>query len=51
MTELIEPINEFFESVRVMAEDDRVRDNRLNLLEQLRSSIAVLGDLSQIVIE
>jgi tetrameric-type glycyl-tRNA synthetase beta subunit len=41
-------VNRFFDDVLVMAEDDRVRANRLRLLLDVRDAIGRLGDFSQI---
>ena len=38
----------FFDEVLVMAEDPRVRANRLRLLLDVRDALGALGDLSQI---
>ena len=45
------PINNFFDRVLVMAEDKRIRRNRLALLQQLKNLFDELADFSQIVIE
>lgn len=42
------PLERFFKDVLVMAEDERVRGNRLRLLAEVRDTIGLLGDLSQI---
>jgi glycyl-tRNA synthetase beta chain len=46
--ELGPPVDRFFDEVLVMAEDDRVRANRLRLLLDVRDAVAAIGDLSQI---
>ena len=38
----------FFEKVMVMAEDPKVRDNRLNLIKSLVTTIEGIADLSQL---
>ncbi len=45
---LAPPVNRFFDEVLVMAEDDRVRANRLRLLLDVRDKLGRLGDLSQL---
>ena len=42
------PIDRFFDDVLVMADDERVRANRLRLLLDVRDAVGALGDLSQI---
>ena len=42
------PVDEFFEEVLVMDEDDAVRANRLRLLLEVRDALGRLGELSQI---
>jgi glycyl-tRNA synthetase beta chain len=42
------PVDRFFDEVLVMAEDERVRANRLRLLLDVRDAVGTLGDLSQI---
>jgi glycyl-tRNA synthetase beta chain len=46
--ELGPPVDRFFDEVLVMAEDERVRANRLRLLLEVRDAVGSLGDLSQI---
>ena len=41
-------LHRFFEEVLVMAEDPKVRENRLRLLLDVRDTLRALGDLSQI---
>lgn len=45
------PINNFFDHVLVMAEEKRIRRNRLALLQQLKNLFDSLADFSSIVIE
>ena len=40
------PINQFFDNVFVMCEDDKVRNNRLALLQQLASLTTGVVDLT-----
>jgi glycyl-tRNA synthetase beta chain len=42
------PVDSFFEEVLVMADDERIRANRLRLLLDVRDAVGLLGDLSQI---
>ncbi|MFW5999529.1 MAG: glycine--tRNA ligase subunit beta [Halanaerobiaceae bacterium] len=51
LLELVDPVHEFFENVRVMAEDDLVRENRLNLLRRVLGLMSLLGDLTEIKLE
>ena len=46
--ELGPPVDRFFDEVLVMAEDERIRANRLRLLLEVRDAVGALGDLSQI---
>ncbi len=46
--ELAAPLEQFFEDVLVMAEDEAVRKNRLRLLLDVRDTLGQLGDLSQL---
>jgi glycyl-tRNA synthetase beta chain len=46
--ELGPPVDRFFAEVLVMADDERVRANRLRLLLDVRDAVGALGDLSQI---
>jgi glycyl-tRNA synthetase beta chain len=41
-------LDRFFEEVLVMAEDEKVRENRLRLLLDVRDTLRALGDLAQI---
>jgi glycyl-tRNA synthetase beta chain len=41
-------LHRFFEDVLVMAEDPKVRENRLRLLLDVRDTLRALGDLGQI---
>ena len=43
------PVDAFFDEVMVMAEDEAVRHNRLNLLQELRSTFLEVADISQLV--
>ncbi|NPV82198.1 MAG: glycine--tRNA ligase subunit beta [Candidatus Aminicenantes bacterium] len=45
------PLNNFFEGVLVMAEDKKVRNNRLALLSQILELTGELADYSQVVVE
>ncbi|MCR4396436.1 MAG: glycine--tRNA ligase subunit beta [Candidatus Saccharicenans sp.] len=45
------PLNSFFDRVLVMAEDKKVRNNRLALLSQILALTAELADYSQVVVE
>lgn len=47
---LADPVDRFFTDVLVMAEDDRIRANRLALLAQVVRLIRPLADLSRVVV-
>jgi glycyl-tRNA synthetase beta chain len=51
MIRLVQPIDGFFDTVLVMAEDRRIRENRLRLLNRLNQMFSAVVDLAQIVIE
>ena len=42
------PVDAFFETVKVNAEDAKIRENRLHLLAALRAAIHQIGDFSKI---
>ena len=42
------PVDDFFEGVLVMAEDDAVRNNRMALLERLAGLFTDIADFSKI---
>jgi glycyl-tRNA synthetase beta chain len=46
LAKLREPIDDFFENVMVMAEDNQIRNNRLLLLSRLRALFLSCGDIS-----
>ena len=46
-----EPVDRFFDKVMVMVEDERVRANRLALLQKLLSEFSTIADFSEIVTE
>lgn len=46
---LAQPINEFFEAVMVMDENQDVRNNRLSLLHKIIELTSYVGDLSKLV--
>jgi len=47
MLEMKEPVDIFFDDVMVMAEDDAVKRNRLNLLTAIGDLILQIGDISK----
>ncbi len=47
---LREPVDNFFDAVMVMVEDEKVRDNRLALLKSVAVLAQPLADLSRIVV-
>ena len=46
-----EPVDAFFDKVMVMAEDAKVRANRLALLRTLLKEFSTIADFSEIVTE
>jgi glycyl-tRNA synthetase beta chain len=48
MLKMKEPVDTFFDEVMVMAEDEAVRQNRLNLLTALGDLILQIGDISKL---
>jgi glycyl-tRNA synthetase beta chain len=46
-----EPVDAFFDKVMVMAEDERIRANRLALLQTLLKEFSTIADFSEIVTE
>ncbi|MBS3812377.1 glycine--tRNA ligase subunit beta [Candidatus Bipolaricaulota bacterium] len=49
LLELKGPIDDYFDNVMVMADDAKKRNNRLNLLANLRNLFMNVGDLSRII--
>ena len=47
MLQMKEPVDLFFDNVMVMAEDDAVRQNRLNMLTALGEMVLNIGDISK----
>jgi glycyl-tRNA synthetase beta chain len=48
----IQPVlNVFFEKILVMAEEKKLRQNRLGLLQAIHKMLAGIADYSQIVVE
>ena len=50
MSGLVDPINDFFENVRVNSDDKRLRNNRVSLVSSVRGTISDYADLSLIEI-
>lgn len=48
LADLRDPVDQFFDDVMVMAEDDALRDNRLALLGELRSLFLDIADISRL---
>ena len=48
MASLQKPLELFFDSVMVMAEQDDLRQNRLSLLNQVRQQVLLVADLSEL---
>jgi len=51
MAQLRKPVDTFFDEVMVMAEDERIRFNRLSLLEEMSHLFHRIADFSKIVTE
>lgn len=47
--ELAAPVNAFFDAVMVMDKDEKVKNNRLALLNQVKKQVNQVADLSQLV--
>ncbi len=48
LADLREPVDRFFDEVMVMVDDERVRDNRLALLSELRALFLDVADISRL---
>jgi glycyl-tRNA synthetase beta chain len=48
MAKLRPPVDAFFEKVRVNDDDPKVRENRLKLLNEIRSATRAVADFSKI---
>lgn len=46
LSQIKQPIDKFFDSVMVMAEDEQVKTNRLTLLNEIRNSFLAIADIS-----
>ena len=51
LSTLREPVDRFFDKVMVMVEDERIRANRLALLQMLLNEFSTIADFSEIVTE
>ena len=51
LSTLREPVDQFFDKVMVMVEDERLRANRLALLQTLLNEFSTIADFSEIVTE
>ena len=51
ISRLRQPVDAFFDKVMVMVDDERVRSNRLVLLQSLLSEFSTIADFSEIVTE
>jgi glycyl-tRNA synthetase beta chain len=48
MTQMKKPIDEFFDGVMVMVEDEKIRDNRLALLDEIGKLFLRIADFSKL---
>jgi glycyl-tRNA synthetase beta chain len=48
MTKMKKPIDEFFDKVMVMVEDEKVRNNRLALLDDIGKLFLRIADFSKL---
>jgi len=48
LSSLRQPVDEFFEGVMVMAEDEKIKNNRLSLLSSISQLFFKIGDFSKI---
>ena len=48
LVKLKKPIDEFFDHVMVNAEDDKVKQNRYNLLKMLKDTMNAVADISKL---
>jgi glycyl-tRNA synthetase beta chain len=48
MTQLKRPIDEFFDQVMVMVEDEAIRNNRLALLDEIGQLFLRIADFSKL---
>ena len=46
LSQIKQPIDEFFDNVMVMADDEQVKINRLTLLSEIRNSFLAIADIS-----
>ncbi|MCF8008277.1 MAG: glycine--tRNA ligase subunit beta [Halanaerobiales bacterium] len=46
LIKIIEPIHDFFEEVRVMSKDKKIKENRLTLLKNIQQLMKRIGDFS-----
>jgi hypothetical protein len=49
LTNLIPSITDFFDNVLVMDKDEAIKNNRVNLLTQVKDKFAIIADFSKIV--
>jgi len=50
LSSMTKDINDFFDNVMIMVEDDKIRNNRLLLVNALKSMIFEIADFSKIVV-
>ena len=48
LSELKAPVDRFFDNILVMDRDERIKNNRLNLLSEIKRSVLLVADLSKL---
>lgn len=51
LAQLKTPITDYFEATMIMADDSKVKNNRLNQLQLIADLIYRLGDLNQLIVK
>ncbi len=51
LTELKDPIDDYFENVLIMADEEKIKENRISFLLNLEKTFERIGDLTEIVEE
>ncbi|MDO5041018.1 MAG: glycine--tRNA ligase subunit beta [Peptoniphilus sp.] len=51
LSELIEPINDYFDNTMILAEDEKIKNNRLSMLNEIDKICNRIFDIEKIVVE